>query len=206
MPIQYKPKAILAIMVVSVIIPVISYFFFLQLEHIIHNDLYNYGLIFSNNWSDLYQIYAYLYLIFQVFSWFSFGGSIISFLGYNRRKTNRWRSTCILLLTLGIIVSVLNFLVFFQLDSLVNYDLYVYGLQFSVEWYSNYLIAIRLLFLLTGLLSILAIIAAILFYSSTNEKKNLPARLFDSILIGIGTALLSLSIILNFSLRRTNVN
>ena len=200
MPIPYKPKTILAILVIAVVIPIISYFFFLQLEHIIHNDLYNYGLSYSTNWTDLYQLYAYLYLISQTSSWFFFSGSIISFLGYNAKKTNRWRSACVLLIALGTISSVLNFLVFFQLDTLVNYDLYLYGLQFSVEWYSNYLITLRIMFLLTSLLSIFALAAAVLFYSSTREKRRLPARLFDSILIGIGTVLLAMSIVYSSSI------
>lgn len=200
MTIPYKPKTILALMVLAVVIPIISYFFFLQLEDLIHTDLYNYGLSYSNNWADLYQFYAYLYLISETASWFFFSGSIISFLSYNAKKTNQRRSACVLLLALGTISSTLNFLIFFQLDSLVNYDLYLYGLQFSIEWYSNYLITLRIMFLLTGLLSIFALAAAVLFYSSTKEKKRLPARLFDTILIGIGTALLSLSIIYSSSI------
>ena len=200
MKIPYKPKTILSILVVAVVIPIISYFFFLQLEQTIHNDLYDYGLIYSNNWADLYQLYAYLFLIAQTSSWFSFNGSIISFLGYNAKRTDRWRSACVLLLALGTISSLPNFVIFFQLDTLVNYDLYLYGLQFSVEWYSKYLITLRTMFLLTGLLSIFALAAAILFYSSTREKRRLPTRLFDSILIGIGTAILSLSIIYSSSI------
>ena len=200
MTIPYKPKTILAMLAVAVIIPILSYFFFFQLEYIIHNDLYNYGLIFSNNWVDLYQLYAYFYLTSQTLSWFVFGGSIVSFLGYNAKKTNHWRSACILLLAIGIVASLLNYVIFYRLDSLVNYDLYFYGLQFSAEWYSNYLVTIRIMYLITSLLSILGLATAILFYSSTMKKKRLPARLFDSILIAIGTALLSLSIIYSSSI------
>lgn len=200
MTIPYKPRTILAMLAITVIIPILSIFFFFQLEHIIHNNLYDYGLIFSNNWADLYQLYAYLHMISQTLSWFFFGGSIVSFLGYNSQKTKRWRSACIFLLALGIVSSLLNFVIYYRLDSLVNHDLYFYGLHFDIEWYSNYIITIRIEFLLTGLLSIFALTTATLFYSSTREKRRLPARLFDSILIGIGTALLSLSIIYSSSI------
>lgn len=200
MTVPYKPRTILAMLAAIVIIPILSYFFFLQLESLIHNDLYNYGLVYSPNWADLYQLYAYLYIISQTLSWFFFGGSIISFISYNAKKTNRWRSTCLLLLSIGMIAGLLSLLVFYRLDSLVNYDLYFYGLQYNVEWYSIYLITVRVMFLLTGLLSVFAITTAILFYLSTREKKRIPTRLFDSILIGIGTALLSLSIIYSSSI------
>ena len=53
MIIPYKPKTIIALLVAAVAIPLLSYFFFYQLEYIIHADLYNYGLTINNNWTDI---------------------------------------------------------------------------------------------------------------------------------------------------------
>ncbi len=200
MTISYKPKTILVLLVVAVIIPIVSYFFFFQLEDIIHKELYNYGLVFDNSWADLYSLYASLFLLSQASAWFLFGGSIVSFIAYDVNKTNRWRSVCILLLVLGTVLSFLNIFVFYRLDSLVNYDLYLYGLNFSVDWYSNYSLTLGILYLSSGLVGFFSLTATVLLRGSTIKKRRLPARLFDSILIAIGTAVLSLSIIYSDSM------
>ena len=200
MAIKYKPKAILALLIVAVIFPIVSYFFYFQLESIIHGSLYDYGLVFDNAWADPFSLLGSSYLVSQAAVWFLFGGSIISFIVYDVNKTNRWRSACVLLLASGTILSFLNIFIFYNLDLIVNFDLYQYGLTYNVEWYSNYSSTLSILYLSSGSMGIVSLVAAILLQGSATKKKRLPKRLFDSILIAIGTAILSLSIIYSESI------
>ena len=200
MKIPYKPKTIVAMLVATIILPIFSFFFFYQIENLIHGDLYNYGLIFSPGWADLYSFYAPLYLISLISAWILFGSSIISFFGYDVNKKNRWRFVCILVLALGAILSFLNIYFMFRLNSIVTYDLYLYGLRFSVEWYSNYSLNLNMVYLLAGLEGTFGLAPAILLYGTLRKKRKGSARLFDSIFIAIGTALLALSIIYSSSI------
>ena len=125
MAIPYKPKTIIAMLIVAVIVPIFSYLCFYQLESVIHSDLYNYGLMFSNNWADLYSFFASLYLFSLLSAWFLFGSSIVSFLVYDISKKNQWRSVCVSFLVLGAILNFFNIYVFYRIDALVNNDLYL---------------------------------------------------------------------------------
>lgn len=200
MAIPYKPKTIIAMLVAAVITPIFSYFSFYQMENIIHNELYDYGLIFSNNWADLYSLYASLYTISLLIAWFLFGSSIISFLVYDISKKNRWRSACVSFLIFGLLLNLFNVYVFYRLDSLVNIDLYNYGLTFNADWHSNYFSTLIWMLLSVGLQCFFALTPAVLVYGRKGQKKRVPARLFDSILIAIGTAILALSIIYSSSI------
>jgi hypothetical protein len=200
MPISYKPKTILAMLPAAVIVSFFCYFFFYQIEQIIHMNLYDYGLMFSNVWANSYSFYASIYLISLTLAWILFGSSIILFLGYEVNKNNRWRYACISLLVGGAILSFLNYYIFYRIDYLVNHDLYLYGLTFNVDWYSNYSLNLVLLCLLTGLAGIFALTPVVLLSASTREKRTVPARLFDSVLIAIGTAILALSIVYSSSI------
>jgi hypothetical protein len=200
MAIPYKPKTIIAMLVTAVIAPFFSYLCFQQLEYLINHDLYNYGLVFSNNWSDLYSFYASLYTYFLLSIWFLLGGSILSFLAYDITKRNGWRSVSVSFLVFGTILNFFNIYIFYRLDSFVNTDLYLYGLSFSSVWYSNYISILVPMLFLAGLEIFITLASAILINGSTMKKKRAPARLFDSILIAIGTAILSLSIIYSSSI------
>jgi hypothetical protein len=200
MAIPYKPKIIIAMLVAAVIVPFFSYLFFKQLEYLIHNNLYSYGLVFSNNWADLYSLYASLYTFSLLSLWFLLGGSIMSFLAYDINKKNSWRSVCVSFLFVGVVLNFFNIYVFYRLDSLVNSDLYLYGLRFSYDWYSNYTSALIPMWFTVGLEIFFTLSSAILINGSAAKKKRVPARLFDSILIAIGTAILSLSIIYSSSI------
>lgn len=200
MAIQYKPKLIIALLAAAVIIPIFSYFVFYQIESIIHGDLYNYGLLFNNNWADKYSFYASLYMFTLFSTWAIFGSAIVSFLSYDIGKNNRWRSICISLLVLGVVLTIFNIYFSYRIDFLVNHELNLYGLRFSDNWYSNYSLTINWSYFLFGLECFFALTAVVLLVTSTRKKKRVPARLYDSIFIAIGTAILALSIIYSQSI------
>lgn len=200
MAIPYKPKTIIAMLVVAVLVPFFSYLCFKQVEYLINHDLYNYGLVFSNSWGDLYSFYASLYTYSLLSIWFLLGSSIMSFLAYDVTKRNGWRNVCITFLVLGAVLNFFNVYIFYRLDSFVNSDLYSYGLRFSSIWYSNYMSVLILIWFSVGLEIFVTLSSAILINGSVGKKKRTPARLFDSILIAIGTAILSFSIIYSSSI------
>jgi hypothetical protein len=200
MAIPYKPKTIIAMLIAAVIVPFFSYFCFKQIEYLINHDLYSYGLVFSSNWANLYSLYASLYTFSLLLLWFLLSCSIISFLAYDITKRNSWRSVCVSVLAIGAISNFFNVYVFYRLDSLVNSDLYVYGLRFSYDWYSNYTSILLSIWFLVGAEIFFILASAILINGSTVKKRRLPARLYDSVLIVIGTAILSLSIIYSSSI------
>ena len=200
MAISYKPKTIIALLVAAVIIPFFSYFFFKQVEYIIHHDLYSYGLVFSNSWADLYSLYSSLYVFSSLAIWFFLCVSIICFLVYDITKKNGLRFACVSFLVFGIVLNFFNIYVLYRVDSLVNSDLYSSGLRFSVDWYSNYWSLSIWMWFLVGLEIFLTLAPAILINVSSVKKRRVPARLFDSILIAMGTVILSLSIIYSSSI------
>ena len=200
MAISYKPKTIIALLVAAVIVPFFSYFFFKQVEYIIHHDLYSYGLVFSNSWADLYSLYSSLYVFSSLAIWFFLCVSIICFLVYDITKKNGLRFACVSFLVFGIVLNFFNIYVLYRVDSLVNSDLYSSGLRFSVDWYSNYWSLSIWMWFLVGLEIFLTLAPAILINVSSVKKRRVPARLFDSILIAMGTVILSLSIIYSSSI------
>lgn len=200
MPISYKPKTIVAMIAAAVIMPIFCYSFFYQIEQIIHVSLYDYGLIFSNVWADSYSFYASIYLVSLILAWILYGSSTILFLGFDVNKKNSWRFACISVLASGATLSFFNYYIFYMLNNLVNHDLYSYGLTFSVDWHLNYSVNLVLLCLLTGLTGIFALTSTVLLSASGKKKKTVPARLFDSVLIAIGTAILALSIVYSSSI------
>ena len=137
-------------LIAAVIVPFFSYFCFKQIEYLINHDLYSYGLVFSSNWANLYSLYASLYTFSLLLLWFLLSCSIISFLAYDITKRNSWRSVCVSVLAIGAISNFFNVYVFYRLDSLVNSDLYVYGLRFSYDWYSNYTSILLSIWFLVG--------------------------------------------------------
>jgi hypothetical protein len=200
MAIPYKPQIIIAMLIVAVIVPFFSYLCFKQVENLINHDLYNYGLVFSNSWADLYSFYASLYTFSLLSLWFLLGGSIISFLAYDITKKNGARYVCVSFLVLGAVLNFFNIYIFYRLDSLVNSDLYLYGLRFSYDWYSNYMTILIPIWLLVGFEILFTLAPAILINGSAAKKRRVPARLSDSILIIIGTAILASSIMYSSSI------
>jgi hypothetical protein len=201
MIIQYKPKIIMTLAVAALVTTGFSCFFFFRIDNIVNVDLYNFGLTFSNNWANKYWENSQLYLYSASLIAILFSSSILFFLFFHRnQKKIIWRSICTLLLAMGAGLSILNIYIFFQITSIVNLDLYAYGLTFNAQWYGNYSPTFAIMVVLTIFSGLTAIAAAALLYSSTEKTKLARAKLLDSTLIAAGTAALAFSIIYSSSI------
>ncbi len=112
-------------------------YFFNRLDHVVHSDLYNYGLQFSIEWAERYWTFARLMLGFIVVAALALGvSSAVSLFQVRAKKS--YRDLICALLLLGILMMGFSMFLFTFTNSIVNKDLYRYGLQFSSAWYGKY--------------------------------------------------------------------
>jgi hypothetical protein len=172
-----------------------SFFFVKEVDSVVHGDLYNYGLVFNFNWADKYWNYSNLFLYFQTLALVLFGNALALLLSHIRNRNTFSISASSLLLLAGAGLSVFALYFLFRLDSIVNSDLYLYGLIFNVEWYGRYLLDYRLALMFAALAGFSALASAIVLYTSAKKISIVPVRLLHPTLIAIGTISLAFSII-----------
>lgn len=112
-------------------------YFFDRLDHVVHNDLYNYGLQFSIEWAQRYWTFARLMVSFIVVAVLTIGvSSAVSLFQARARKS--YRDLICALVLLGVLMIGFSMFLFTFVNNIVNRDLYRYGLQFSSAWYGRY--------------------------------------------------------------------
>src|SRR3972149_178150 len=193
--VPFKPKTIFSLLVAVAIMDAFSLFFFTRIDTVVHVDLYNYGLQFSYEWARQYWAYADFFLGSQVIALILVGISMSSFAIYARTHSTISRSLCNLLLITGIGLNVFSAYLFTRLDYIVHNDLYLYGLQFSYEWATNYWTYARLLLASISLASATTVISATLVLLSARKTIEInTAKIASSTLIATGAVALVISI------------
>lgn len=193
--ISFKLPIILALLLAGVIVSVLSLFFFLQLDHIVHTDLYRYGLQFNYEWAGQYWMYSRLILSSFAITTLLTGISIVFVILNARTHGASSRFFCYLLLLVGTVTSIFSALLLTHLDYIVHNDLYRYGLQFSYEWSLQYWTYAKLLLGSIGLLSLITFVSFMLIFLSARVITRInQTKLISSILVTTGTAALILSI------------
>jgi hypothetical protein len=200
--IRFRPKALLALLIMVFTLVIFSFFFYEKIENIVHAELYSYGLIFSYEWVNPYWATSHMFLYFSWFATISYGISIVFFLIYLRNQKAAISSyICSLLLVVGAGLSFFSIYFFIRLNYIVNHDLYFYGLISSDEWLSGYSLYAGLLFSFIAFAGVLALVTSVFMYlSSRKTVRIVPTKLVNSILIAIGTLSLTFSIIYASSL------
>jgi O-antigen/teichoic acid export membrane protein len=193
--ISFKQSIILALLLAGIVINTLSLFFFTQIDHIVHADLYRYGLQFSYEWAGQYWMYSGFITGSFAIALLATALSIVSLIVNARTHGAGSRFVCYLLLLVGTVSSIFSALSFTHLDYLVNNDLYRYGLQFSYEWALPYWTFARLLLGLTGLAGVITVISFISIYLSARAVIRInQTKLTSSILVAAGATALILSI------------
>jgi hypothetical protein len=193
--ISFKPSIILALLLAGVVINALSLFFFTQLDHIVHTDLYQYGLQFNYEWAAQYWMYSGLIISSLSITLLVTGISAVSLAVNARTHGASSRFVCYLLLLVGTVTSIFSALLFTHLDYIVNNDLYRYGLQFSYEWALQYLTYARLMLGLIGLASVITVISFMLIFLSAQAIIRInQTKLISSVLVATGVAALVFSI------------
>jgi hypothetical protein len=118
-----------------------------RLDFIVNNDLYNYGLLFSQDWAlpyagNLWSLNAVL-LVAATLSAVALVILVLPFLRRvtdpdDGRATDLMKWVTVLFLSLAGILVTLSIVFVSRLDFLVHHDLYNFGLIFSPDWASSY--------------------------------------------------------------------
>ena len=158
---------------ISTALVIFCYYLLQVLDSIVHGDLYGYGLVFSYEWANQYwNITALMRSSLSVALLLLGVSAIFTLINFYSYKKGLKIVNCIFFIVAIILVSYSVFLLS-ELDYIVNYDLYYFGLQFSYQWAEKYWTYIALGYSLLGI-SIVANLVCFIFciYSKPNRKNN----------------------------------
>lgn len=193
-------KILLPLLATAMACDFLFLFFFVKLDYLVHTDLYRYGLQFSYAWANPYWSYSTWIMILQLTAIIAAAVSIILILIDAKSLRTRFRSSCVTLLTLGVVLNLSNVFLFLQIDNIVNQDLYNFGLQFSTEWANIYWIYAKLIVALPIVASV-SMALSILFISHSHKNTRIATSKVPSVgMLAIGTFTLLLSIYATSSL------
>ena len=193
--VSFKSKTISTLLLAVIGMNIISAFFFIHLDRVVHVDLYNYGLRYSEEWSVHYWTYSRLTLSCLAVTMLVTGISIVFILIHARTRGASSRLISYLLLALGITAT--GFSAFFlnRLNYIVHSELYRYGLRFSEEWSMQYWRYANTIFSLLGLATATTVISiSLIFISARPLIKIDTTKLVCATLISAGAITLAFSI------------
>jgi hypothetical protein len=193
MKLTSRGKTLLALIVIAAVFNVISVYLLFSLDHIIHGDLYAYGLQFSPEWAENYYVHFWLAMGNVIAALALWGLSILLLGAYVAKRSQSALSAIPILLLISIIMGVLSIYAAFKIDSLVNTDLYNFGLQFNYSWAWSYWLHIRFLMALQALSIVFATVSAGLVILNRVRPKR-RSNVASSILLIAGSLILAFSI------------
>ena len=199
--VNFRPKAILALLVAVLILASASYFLFTKLTQIVHGDLYNYGLVYDSEWAILYWNNSNPFQITLFLTMAATSFALLSLIVYAKKQINLAKTACNLLLLTSLAASISSIYFFSRMDYIVNHDLYSYGLRFDIQWASNYWTYSTSIPIMTSTaIALTASSMALLFLGSRKRVELSFAKLSIISLIGTGLLALILSIIFELAI------
>ena len=191
---NFKQRIILTLLLAVSILEDISLIIFNRIDSIVNVDLYNYGLSFSSEWATRYWNISYLYQETLVIIITMVGISILVLLLVKKHRIFS-KAVTLLFVTTAIGVKIYSIYLFYNLDYLVNHDLYFYGLQFSPEWIPTYWTYAHSSVSIAIFTVVLMLTSIILLIIGKRDSKLSPMKLTYSLLLSLGTISLVISII-----------
>ncbi len=199
---KLKLRAITALLIVGIIVNGLSLFLFNSIEGVIHGKLYEYGLHFSLDWAtpvwnnSHYLVYSLILAVILL------GISVPLILVYSRNRSKLVKSFSYLLMMAAAAIGFLSIYFFNNIDSLVNYTLYDYGLQFNNAWAQIYWTYARAIIIFISASSSTALISFLLtLYGARKRNAEVTAiKLVSPILVAIAVVAIAFSIILTNSI------
>jgi len=201
-----RSKIILTQLFVVIVLNVFSLHFFTLLDHIVHNDLYRYGLQFNHEWAGQYWTYSRLIVSSLAIVMLVTSISMAFILIHVRTCGPVSRFVSCLLLMMGIAVTGGSAFFFNRLDYIIHNDLYRYGLQFSYEWAVQYWTYAKLMLGLLGFAAASTVISIVLILAGKLKQevpllpraraffKIDPTKLICLVLFFVGAIALAFSI------------
>jgi hypothetical protein len=200
LPAIIKPKVILALLIVLLVANAFSLFLITHIDTIVNGDLYSYGLQFSYGWAGEYWANLQILIVSLSVGMILASISFISFLTYARNRNSVSALLCFFFLVTTTGLLILSVFLFNSLDYIVNNNLYLYGLRFSIIWASTYWNYARSLLALIGVAGATAFMSALLVvFKASPSVRNSPAKLTSSLLIATGLIAFAFSAAYNSS-------
>ena len=193
MKLTSRGKTLLALIVIAAVFNVISVYLLFSLDHLIHGDLYAYGLQFSPEWAETYYFHFWLAMGSVIAALALWGFSILLLGVYVAKRSQSALLAIPILLLISIIVGVLSIYAAFIIDNLVNTDFYGFGLQFNYSWAWSYWLHIRFLMALQALSIVFAAVSAgLVILNRVRPKRGFNVA--SSLLLIAGSLILAFSI------------
>ena len=193
---NFEQRIILRLLLAIFLLNGFALLVFNRIDNIINVDLYKYGLIFDLDWATRYWNISYTYQTCLIVSIVMISLSIIALLSFAKTHQTSSKSAGLLSLTTGIAATVFAVYILSNIDYLVNYNLYHYGLQLNGAWITDYWTYIRLTFgfLISALvLSVIAVLVFIVEYKRS-VRSNITKLTYLTVLT-LGAMSLVVSII-----------
>ena len=143
MRIQVKIRVIIILVLAATMVNIVSSFSLLNINGIVHGDLYRFGLQFSFEWADPYWMNFQFALSSVVLASVLTGISVFLVLLYSRNRSKTVVSFISVALVLAFAASLLALYFTSVVDRIINVDLYYYGLRFDPEWAIPYWMSLR---------------------------------------------------------------
>jgi hypothetical protein len=196
----YKTKLFLILLSIAIALGAVSLILVQRIDLMVNNDFYQYSLQFSEVWADRYWSNLYLLMLSLGLSISLAAVSFEVFFAYSKSGRSFLKFLCFSLTIAAASMNVAAAYFFNNLDSIINSDLYSYGLIFNSGWALNYLKFSTLLLVTIWASSILIICSSILLFSASRLLLKVTfARLTSFTLTGVGFLLLGTSILVSSS-------
>ena len=176
----------LIFVVIAIILYVLTFVLFVGLDFLVNGDLYNYGLIYSDDWAIKYWSNSYLFRTIIEGAIALLTGSLLAYYYYRKNKSKLAKGILTLLFSATVLLASYSLVFLSNLDSIVINTLCDYSLYPSYAWVNSYWFYEAELFFLVLLANILLVSATLLLLSlkkpRTNEtfttqlKNNKPRR------------------------------
>jgi hypothetical protein len=195
-----SPRVALTLLLAAIVLTGISAFAQIQVDTIVHHDLYTFGLEFSREWAIPYWTFDALVLAFQGVAMLTATASAVLMAIQWRTQRRTSSGVTQVLHVICIATIALSLLFFLQLDALVHGDLYSFGLQMSNQWVMPYWLYSRTLLSLGGISIVAATASLALNFLGFRKTRIDTTRLIAGAMLGGGLILLALSIVYNLSI------
>ena len=170
----FEFKNILFLLLISIVLNIIGFLLVLRIDSLVHIELYNYGLIFNNEWAKDYWFFKDLLLTFLSSSIIISILSLIPHYDHNKHPTNFSKWAGILLPLTGIVYETLSIIFLAQLNQIIQNALYQFGLLSNFDWsaeYSNLYLATLTLIIIAIILLIIPMIKPTIKQQDKKQKK-----------------------------------
>jgi signal peptidase len=154
-----RSKLFLVLLAMTGSLIVFSFNMYLRLDTIVHGDLYDYGLILSDEWAAQYWSASALFRIMIEIAIVLSGIGLATFYIYNKNGNKLYRWASIVLSFAIAVLASLSLFVFLRLDWIVHNTLYDFSLKFNLAWANTYWTYAKGILFLMGFASVLVFFA-----------------------------------------------